>query len=1081
MIKSFIFYSSNNLFRLLSAWLLLATVFASGQTQTVNLTASGTYTVPQGVTSLTVEAWGGGGGGGRSTSSGQTTGGGGGGAYASLIASVAANSTISYLIGSGGSSGDNNKNGKDTWFINETTVLAKGGAGVITNTTAGAEGGRAAQSKGTTRYNGGNGGNGTGKGGKFASGGGGGAAFSTQAGGKGGNGINGTGIFADFGGTGGAGGSSSSPGGTGNSGAGSDGVGLDGYSYGGAGGGAKKGAASLFDRNGGSGAQGLIRLRFTKPSININPFSITICRGSDVSLTASSAGAYSYSWSNGAGNGATVTVSPTNTTIYTVTGTAPNGAGGTFTHTQTITVTVVDPVANIDFTQAPFPTGATACNLQYMKINTNVSVIYTPTTGLYQDAARTIPYTGSSVMEIYAAPNGTQTYTATATNGACSKTNTITITRTPAIPVSVTQIKFPTGVDACNLDYVQLIANQAAVFSPVTGLYTDSTFTVPYTGTSVTTVYAAPDGTQSYTATAGLGTCTSVSSAVLVSKTKKVFASDIYEDRWDVGENWFPASIPTSDKCIFIPSGKFVSVPASVSGFARSVTVENGGGLVVKTNGNLTISNRLVNQDPSGDNITIESDANLVQASNISNQGAITAKRAVDLSGTYKQYNYLISPLIGQKMKYIFGANASGTPFVQYVLRLNESTSLFVNDGDGNYVKGKGFSVKEPNATYTGTEAIFKGVPQNGDFDYDLSFSASNRGYNLTGNPYPSNIDLYELYQNSKNPVDDTYYIDSTIHFWDSEANNIFEQQGGKYQGYAYAYFNANAGSHGSGTPAPGGNGMAATGKTPNYIVKPGQGFMVRAKYEGAKLLFKNWFRITDQTESVFFGKNSEMDKDDRYWLEFHASSGVVISNAIVYFNAGNNDFSTDDTKIPSSTSSDALFTYAGEAKVIINGRSAFNIQDILTVGTRNFVSGTYSFKLGNKEGIFKNGQSIYLKDKELGILTDLTAGDYVFTSEAGEFTNRFEIVYENGLVLSTDTPKNSPINIFRDANDFVVKSSDKMIKNIEIFDASGRMIRTISGKSKELRFESGQFIAGIYILKVALQGGETFTKKIRK
>ena len=1073
MIKSFTIYSLKNFLRLLSAWLLLATILASGQTHTLDLTSSGTYNVPQGVTSLTVEAWGGGGGGGGAQASSFSTrsgSGGGGGSYSRRAITPLA-SSYGYSVGSGGSAGDN-LNGGDggtTTFGGSVLMNAPGGKGGKRNSGGAGAGGTGAT--GATVFNGGSGADGE----NGTSGGGGGSAGGN---GNGGNASGTTGVTPGasgafsagaVGGTGSTNGINGTPGKSG----GEPGAGGSGgivYSF-----------IGTYQIPGGVGAQGRIRLAFTKPSISINPSAITICKGNSVALTASSAGAYSYAWSNGAGTGASVMVSPTNTTTYTVTGTAPNGAGGTFTHTQTITVTVVDPVANIDFTQAPFPTGATACNLQYMKINTNVSVIYTPTTGLYQDAARTIPYTGSSVMEIYAAPNGTQTYTATATNGACSKTNTITITRTPAIPVSVTQIKFPTGVDACNLDYVQLIANQAAVFSPVTGLYTDSTFTVPYTGTSVTTVYAAPDGTQSYTATAGLGTCTSVSSAVLVSKTKKVFASDIYEDRWDVGENWFPASIPTSDKCIFIPSGKFVSVPASVSGFARSVTVENGGGLVVKTNGNLTISNRLVNQDPSGDNITIESDANLVQASNISNQGAITAKRAVDLSGTYKQYNYLISPLIGQKMKYIFGANASGTPFVQYVLRLNESTSLFVNDGDGNYVKGKGFSVKEPNATYTGTEAIFKGVPQNGDFDYDLSFSASNRGYNLTGNPYPSNIDLYELYQNSKNPVDDTYYIDSTIHFWDSEANNIFEQQGGKYQGYAYAYFNANAGSHGSGTPAPGGNGMAATGKTPNYIVKPGQGFMVRAKYEGAKLLFKNWFRITDQTESVFFGKNSEMDKDDRYWLEFHASSGVVISNAIVYFNAGNNDFSTDDTKIPSSTSSDALFTYAGEAKVIINGRSAFNIQDILTVGTRNFVSGTYSFKLGNKEGIFKNGQSIYLKDKELGILTDLTAGDYVFTSEAGEFTNRFEIVYENGLVLSTDTPKNSPINIFRDANDFVVKSSDKMIKNIEIFDASGRMIRTISGKSKELRFESGQFIAGIYILKVALQGGETFTKKIRK
>ena len=64
MIKSFTIYSPNNIFRLVTAWLLLATFFLSAQTHTLDLTTSGTYTVPQGVTSLTVEAWGGGGGGG---------------------------------------------------------------------------------------------------------------------------------------------------------------------------------------------------------------------------------------------------------------------------------------------------------------------------------------------------------------------------------------------------------------------------------------------------------------------------------------------------------------------------------------------------------------------------------------------------------------------------------------------------------------------------------------------------------------------------------------------------------------------------------------------------------------------------------------------------------------------------------------------------------------------------------------------------------------------------------------------------------------------------------------------------------
>lgn len=1079
MIKSFTIYSPKNFLRLLSAWLLLATILASGQTHTLDLTSSGTYTVPQGVTSLTVEAWGGGGGGGGARATGylfvwntRSGSGGGGGSYSRKVFAPLA-SSYNYLIGNGGTSGENadGGDGGTTSFGVARFVNAPGGKGGKRNSGGGGAGGSGAIGDLNSTFNGGSGATGE----NNISGGGGGSAGGNANGGEG------SGIEGGVGGIGGA--FTAGAAGANGSTTGTNGTpGVTGSIPGAGGsGGIILAVAGTFNISGGSGAQGLIRLRFTKPSISINPSAITICKGNSVALTASSAGAYSYAWSNGAGTGASVMVSPTNTTTYTVTGTAPNGAGGTFTHTQTITVTVVDPVANIDFTQAPFPTGATACNLQYMKINTNVSVIYTPTTGLYQDAARTIPYTGSSVMEIYAAPNGTQTYTATATNGACSKTNTITITRTPIVPVTVTQTRFPKEASLCELDYTQLTANQSAVFSPVIGLYTNAGLTVAYTGTVVTTVYAAPNGSQSYTATVGSGSCISTNT-VTVTRNKKEFIAVTPNADWDTDANWFPAGRPTLNQCVFIPSGKSVGVNSSnANAQASTVTVLNGGGLTIHGNADLTVRGKFTNQS-SADDVVIESDGILMQSLNGSNTGLITAKRTVTLSTTVRnQYNYLISPVEGQKMKYIFGTNGAGVPFVQYVLRLNEPTNLFVNDGDGIYVKGKGYSVKEPNLAYTGTQAIFKGVPTNGDFDYPLEYSAPSKGYNLSGNPYPSNLDLYELYQESKNPADNSYYIDSNIYFWDSAANNIFQQQGGSYKGYAYAFFNAAAGSHGTGTAAPGGNGMAATGKVPNYIVKTGQAFMVRAKYSGAKLLFRNAHRISDQDNSVFFGRNGKIQEDDRYWLEYYSPSGVVISNAVVYFDAGNNNFATDDTRIPNSSASDAIFTYAGDEKVIINGRSAFNNQDVLTVGTHHYEAGTYRIKVSKKEGAFKNGQSIYLKDKQLGIITDLTAGDYVFTSEAGEFTNRFEIVYENGLVLSTDTPKNSPINIFRDANDFVVKSSDKMIKNIEIFDASGRMIRTISGKSKELRFESGQFIAGIYILKVALQGGETFTKKIRK
>ena len=208
--------------------------------QTFN--ASGTYTVPAGVTRVVVECYGGGGRGGSRSSNGQG-GGGGGGAYARSILTVVPGSDHTVTVGAGSSSGTSP--GGDSWFSTATTVMAKGGASVPNNNSTGATGGSAAASIGTVKFNGGNGG-GVGS----STGGGGGA--SGGYGGPGGNGAVGVGGTAPpGGGAGGAGGILGA-------------AGTAGTAPGGGGGGAAKwflsGAAA-----GGNGATGRVVVSYYTP------------------------------------------------------------------------------------------------------------------------------------------------------------------------------------------------------------------------------------------------------------------------------------------------------------------------------------------------------------------------------------------------------------------------------------------------------------------------------------------------------------------------------------------------------------------------------------------------------------------------------------------------------------------------------------------------------------------------------------------------------------------------------------------------------------------------------------------------
>jgi len=224
-----------------------------GLSQSQTFTADGSFNVPAGVTSITVEAWGAGGGGSDATQNGggRLSGGGGGGAYASSVLAVISGNSYSVTIGNGGAE---NTDGGSSSF-DGSTVVAAGGSGAGSgpnpgNTITGATGGSEAASIGTITYSGGNGADG---GGTF-SGGGGGGAGSTGAG------INATGQ------TGGNGTTT-------NGGNGADGVsgitnGNNGSIYGGGGSGGA--TTSNDDSNGGSGANGLVLISWTlQPEINI--------------------------------------------------------------------------------------------------------------------------------------------------------------------------------------------------------------------------------------------------------------------------------------------------------------------------------------------------------------------------------------------------------------------------------------------------------------------------------------------------------------------------------------------------------------------------------------------------------------------------------------------------------------------------------------------------------------------------------------------------------------------------------------------------------------------------------------------
>ncbi len=612
--------------------------------------------------------------------------------------------------------------------------------------------------------------------------------------------------------------------------------------------------------------------------------------------------------------------------------------------------------------------------------------------------------------------------------------------------------------------------------SPIT-LY-NADCSTPYSG-AASEICIKPTATDienyatfAITATSSLSNGCSASGTINITNNTKVW-NPASSTNWASGTDWKPSTpLPSANNCVIIK--KSINIPTGTAGLAKNIIIEPAGKLNIKTGGSLTVTDFFQNQ-ATQDDVVVENGGNLVQINDtpsLANSGSITAENLFTLSTDRKEYNYVISPVVGQNVKTIYPGNPT-------TIYHSEAANWFYTS-DGSYIAGRGLGIKEPATSAVSTSTVpglYKGAPFNGELDYSIAWtntnpkSGSEHGWNLTGNPYPSALDLIKLYNNSGN----NNRIEPTFYFWDNRGNSIHEQQGSGYTGPQYAMYNVTSGSTGTGTAA----GASGTLRTPNQYVKVGVGFMVKAlsTANGEKLHFENAYRATGAGPDFHGRQNAILD--DRYWLTMQTPAGLKVMNAVVYFQNGNNALSSDDTN--SNEASDDIYTILSENKLNIQGKAPFDITDILPLGVNTFTEGMYKIHLYDKEGVFANGQNIYLNDKQTGILTNLSEEDYSFYANAGVSENRFEIVYTPSRTLGTDAVNKTAIEIFKDGKDFAVRSFVKLIKEVEIYDLSGRLIFKMNTHSKEARLDASSFASATYILKVKLENDDIVSKKIRK
>lgn len=508
---------------------------------------------------------------------------------------------------------------------------------------------------------------------------------------------------------------------------------------------------------------------------------------------------------------------------------------------------------------------------------------------------------------------------------------------------------------------------------------------------------------------------------------------------WD-GSSWSPSSPNSSTDAII--NGDY----SGASFTAANLTVNTAKTLTI-TNGNTVTATNVTNNG----SIVVENGGNFIQATG--GTYAIGGNFTVNKNTTSaaNKYVFWASPTASQNM---FGIHTTAP---QYVMTYNSDTDYYNTlTNPATSAAGVGYSVKMPTASATATFGGTSAQPNNGNVAVTLNNTSANK-YNLIGNPYPSNVDLNAFYNANSSSLSSTFW------FWDNTSNNVTTQTGNTTTNVGYATYNA-AGS-GTWTEAP--SSLASHSGNAAAI---GQGFIVEAT--GTTATFTNAMRIS--TTGNTFNKLNGNDAG-KFWLKLATPYGSHTTLAVNYEGGALNGYDKYDSRAI-GTGSDAFYSTLGAEKLVIQGKSPFTVDDVVPLGNKHFEAGNFVISLTQKEGVFNNGQAIYLHDKELGTYTNLQNGNYSFSSNAGEFANRFEIVYKLGTLATQETGKVT-FEVYKDGEGFVARNN-KNIETLEIFDASGRKVMELKPNAGSVKFKLGT--KGMYILK-ARSAGKEYTKKLIK
>ena len=509
--------------------------------------------------------------------------------------------------------------------------------------------------------------------------------------------------------------------------------------------------------------------------------------------------------------------------------------------------------------------------------------------------------------------------------------------------------------------------------------------------------------------------------------------------------------------------------------------------LTVSPNNYVQVTNNVTNNGT----FNVQNNGSLVQINNAGvNTGNINLDRVSNVR--LQDYVYWSSPVVGKTVAGMFPTTSYTYSWATTTTNANGGQGTWV-PYSGNMVAGNGYIARAPSGTsasvVTPLTSSFTGVPQNGIFtptisrgtDYTtvgtqgIMRTVTDDNWNLLGNPYPSALDVVS----TGGFLDTNPQLAGFVKIW-THAQLPTNPVDPFYQNFVTNYYAADYSTY---------NRTGLTSGPGDYKIGSGQGFMVLMNAGAAgssTVTFNNSMRSRTFANNQFYKSanaqtNSPIERH-RIWLDLISpteTTRTLIGYVADATQGLDNMFDAFTDYKPAQN----FYSVINDNPYVIQGRTLpFDVNDRVPLGIKTPTNGTYTIAIATVDGLFAAGnQKIYIEDKLLNTINDITVTPYQFTATQGITNDRFVLRYTDQTLNNAgfDLVENG-VSIFGSDNEIKINSNLQNIQDYTVYNVLGQILAEKNNvNTNQSAVNSILKNNQTLVVKVTLANGQTVIKKI--